>query len=326
MTNDINITLFQPDDAPDICDIYRETYGDDFPIPYVYIPEEIIKRYDGINHRTAIARTKDGQFAGMASMFRSTPNPLMYEAGQLMIKKNFRKMGIADHLVKTIHVEFPTQVPIKGQFVEALCNHTISQKLSEGYSFIPTALEIEWLPTINFDSAKALERNISLLMEFKTFNDTPHEIFLHPAYIDYVTDRCRALKAERTIKSDFVSGTRTTEKTTDIIADAGIATLSVTHAGADWPEILAHFETEAAMYRRQVRIDISHPSAPWAINLMRENGFFLGGYLPLWFEGDGLLLQKLTKTPDFSLPQFFSDEGNSVMEAVQTDYVRATSA
>lgn len=326
MKNDINITLFQPEDAPDICTIYRETYGDDFPIRYVYNPEEIIKKYDGSNHRTAIARTKDGQFAGMASIFRSAPNPLMYEAGQLMIKKNFRKMGIADHLLKAIHIEFPAQLPSKGQFVEALCNHTISQKLCEEYGFIPTSLEIEWLPTINFDSAEVLERNISLLMEFNTFNDTPHEIFLHPAYTDFVTDRCRALNAERTIKSDFSSGTNTTERTTDIIADAGIATLSVTHAGADWPEILARFETEADTYRRQVKIDISHPSAPWAIDLMRENGFSLGGYLPLWFEGDGLLLQKLPHTPDFNLLQCYSDEGASVLKAVQADYERTKRA
>jgi hypothetical protein len=55
---------------------------------------------------------------------------------------------------------------------------------------------------------------------------------------------------------------------------------------------------------------------------MRQNGFFLGGYLPLWFGGDGLLFQKIPKSPDFNLLHVYSDEGGSVLKAVQADYER----
>lgn len=322
MTSSINITPFEPKDAPDICAIYRETYGDDFPIRYVYNPDAIIEQYDGIKHHTAVARSTDGEFAGMVSMFRSAPNPLLYEIGQLMIRKDFRQQGLAEHLTHTIINEFATEIPIKALFVEALCNHAISQKLIEDNEFSPTCLEIEWLPTIKFDNAKVLDSNISLLLEFRLYNDTPHEIFLHPADTLFISDRCRTLNAERTIKSDIIPGSKMTESTINTITDANIATLTVTKAGSDWPEILAGFEAEAKTYRLHIKIDISHPSAPWAIDIMRENGFFLGGYLPLWFEGDGLLLQKLPKNPDFKLLQLYSDEGASVLKAVQADYER----
>jgi len=326
MTSSINITPFQPKDAPDICAIYRETYGDDFPIRYVYNPEAIIEQYDGIKHHTTVARSTDGEFAGMVSMFRSAPNPLLYEVGQLMVRKTFRNQGLAECLTQTIINEFSPKIPVKAKFVEALCNHTNSQKIIECQDFSPTCLEVEWLPIIKFDNAKALDSNISLLLEFRLSNDTSHEIFLHPAYTLFVSDCCRTLNAERTIKNDIIPGSKMTESTINTIADANIATLTVTKAGSDWPEILAGFEAEAKTYRLHIKIDISHPSAPWAIDIMRENGFFLGGYLPLWFEGDGLLLQKLPQAPDFNLLQFYSDEGNFILKAVQADYQRTKHA
>jgi len=114
----------------------------------------------------------------------------------------------------------------------------------------------------------------------------------------------------------------TTQNTVDIVKEAGIATLAITKAGANLPEVLARFEAEAKSCQLHVQIDISHPWAPWAIDIMRQKGFFLSGYLPLWFKGDGLVLQKLTAAPDFILPQFFTQKGKLILQAVQKDYER----
>ncbi|QJB57035.1 GNAT family N-acetyltransferase [Pseudodesulfovibrio sp. zrk46] len=322
MTRDFNVSLFQPEDAPDVCALYREVYGEDFPLKYVYDPEAIVAQYDGIKHRTAMARLEGGELAGMVSMFRSAPNPLLYEVGQLMVRKTYRKRGIAEELSKATFNEFPTQVPVKGQFGEALCNHTISQKMAEGYGLVPTALELEWLPTINFDNAETLERNITLLMMFKTLEDEPREIFVHPAYAEFVKSTCSALAIDRRVQTAITPGEGSTQSSTNIIGDAGIATLTVSRVGADLGEVLARFEAEAASYRRQVKVDVSQPGAPWAVDIIRENGFFLGGYLPLWFESDGIMMQKLPIPPDFSLPQFHSENGAAVMRAVKADFER----
>ncbi len=327
MKENIKLALFHPEDAQDICNIYREIYGDDFPISYVYDPEEIIKRYDGINHRTAIARSGEGEFAGMASMCRSAHNPLLYEAVQLMVKKKFRESGVAQCLADTIHNDFPEQIALDAQFIEALCNHTISQRVTVSHDFMFTGLELEWLQSVNFDNSKKPEhnkpeRNISLLLTFRMYSDSAHEIFIHPAYEDFVKGICRDLKATRTFRNDIIPGMDTTENTVDIIKEAGIATLAVTKAGADLPEVLARFEAEAKSCQLHVQIDISHPWAPWAIDIMRQKGFFLSGYLPLWFKGDGLMLQKLTVAPDFTLPRFFTQKGELIMQAVQNDYER----
>ncbi|MFO7594788.1 MAG: GNAT family N-acetyltransferase [Desulfocurvibacter africanus] len=95
MNDEFRVSLFVPEDAPGITRFYREIYGEDFPVRYVYDPAEIVRRYDGVNHRTAVVYDNEGSLAGLGSLFRSGPNPLLYEAGQLMVAKHHRSKGVA---------------------------------------------------------------------------------------------------------------------------------------------------------------------------------------------------------------------------------------
>lgn len=324
MNNEFRIALFTPEDAPDISRFYRETYGDDFPIKYVYDPAEIVRRYDGVNHRTAVARDSENRLAGMGSLFRLGPNPLLYEAGQLMVSRLHRGKGLSNIIGRTVLEEYPTQIPVAAVFIEALCSHTLSQPSATNAGLLPTGVELEWLPAMGSKNDGAAAVNISLLMLFRVFKDAPHTIYSHPAYAGFIEERIREFGIKRMVEPGDSPVVESTDAQSDILRDTAIATLSVFRAGADWPEVLARFEAEAAGCALHVRLNLGDQATPWAIDILRGRQFFLSAYLPLWFEKDGILLQKLPADPDFSVPRYESERAKVLAEAVRADWAAVT--
>ena len=320
--NEFRITLFTPDDAPDISSFYRETYGDNFPVKYVYDPAEIVRRYDGVNHRTAIMRDGDNRLAAMGSLFRCAPNPLVYEGGQLMVSRLHRGKGLSNLIGRAVLEEFPTQIPVDAVFIEALCSHTLSQPSATNNGLLPTGVELGKMPGMPEGGGKAA--GISLLMLFRVYKDAPHAIHPHPAYADFIDRRIRELGIARTVEPGAAPEAETTEAQPDIQKDASFASLSVVRPGRDLPEALARFEAEAAGCVLHVRLNLGDRAAPWAIDILRGRRFFLSSYLPLWFGQDGLLLQKLPAVPDFAAPQYGSAEAKALAEVVRADWEAVT--
>jgi hypothetical protein len=56
------------------------------------------------------------------------------------------------------------------------------------------------------------------------------------------------------------------------------------------------------------------------VELLRENGYSLGGLLPVWFGDDGLLMQKHFVDPDFDGMKIYSERGRSLVEMVRRDW------
>ena len=324
MSNEFSITLFAPEDAPEISLFYRHTYGDNFPIKYVYDPAEIARRYDGMNHRTAIVRDGEGRLAGMGSLFRSAPNPRLYEAGQLMVSKPHRGKGLSNIIGRTVLEAFPTQIPVSAVFIEALCSHTLSQPSATHSGLLPTGVELERIPPLGPKKHNGPAVRTSLLMLFRVYEDAPHAIHPHPAHAEFIRQRIRELGLERSVEPGAAPTAELTDARPDILREAAIATLTVFRAGKDWPGVLTRFEAEAEGCSMQVRLNLGDRATPWAIDILRGSRFFLSAYLPLWFETDGILLQKLPTDPDFSVPQYGSEEAKSVGDAVFTDWKAVT--
>ena len=59
------LDLFQPADAPGIVTLYREVYGDKYPVKAVYEPQEIIRQEELGECWRAVARTGGGEVVAM---------------------------------------------------------------------------------------------------------------------------------------------------------------------------------------------------------------------------------------------------------------------
>jgi hypothetical protein len=67
---------------------------------------------------------------------------------------------------------------------------------------------------------------------------------------------------------------------------------------------------------------------PWvgdAVDSLRKMGYFFGGALPRWFDGDGFLMQKLLCPPDFDSIVLVTDRAKRLLEIIRQDRERAVS-
>lgn len=68
-------------------------------------------------------------------------------------------------------------------------------------------------------------------------------------------------------------------------------------------------------------------AGPWvggAVEILRQNGYFLGGALPRWFDTDGLLMQKIRKRPDWEGICTANDRYKTILDMVRADWDRSS--
>jgi len=74
----------------------------------------------------------------------------------------------------------------------------------------------------------------------------------------------------------------------------------------------------------RILINLDRPWIGDAVERLREKGYFLGGYVPRWFDTDGFLMQKILSEPDFSTIALYSEKAREIKRHVQADWERAT--
>jgi len=70
----------------------------------------------------------------------------------------------------------------------------------------------------------------------------------------------------------------------------------------------------------QTWLPLASPFAPVAANILRARGYFFGGMLPCLADGDCLLMQKLTREPNWDAMVLHSDRAKTIMEMVRGDW------
>ncbi len=293
---DVEVGLFEPDDALGVSLCYFEIYGNGFPIDHVYDPKEVVRRNATDDQYTVVARTPKKEIVGLAGIFRHAPNPGVYEIGQLMLQKAFRSGRIsADIVQQAIAQSLALNLPVI--FCESVCNHPVSQRLAFEQGLNATGLELECMPSTAYEKERSGRRNISLLMSFDVRRDTKHKVHLPQAYAGFITKMYDdfGLVRETVEGSDFTGTTKSDEF---LLPKEGFARITIQRAGTDFQDIIEKAESNAGKNGLvQVYINLGDKTAPKAIDHLRDTGYFLGGLLPLWFGTDGLIMQKLPQPP-----------------------------
>lgn len=319
---DVTIDLFRPEDALGVAQAYYETYGDTFPLEHVYDPEEIVRRNATDDQYTVVARTPQGEVVGLFGLFRHAPNPGVYEAGQLMVLKSYRNRHISTEFSRMAHDNLPKQLRIPVVFLEAVSNHTVSQRivLPRGLAF--TGLEVECMPS----GVQAKEgdgpRNISLFLMFKLFGKTSCDVYLPEPYRTF----CETMYAELALPRVFSSASALTGETSAspfFIQETGLMRLTVTRAGKDLGEVVSAAEAKVGPRGvLQLYLNLGDAAAPQAVEVLRGRGYFLAGLLPFWFGADGLLMQKVGLEPDWDAIQGVDLKAIAIRDLVREDFER----
>lgn len=317
---DTVVELFRDEDALGVSLLYYEIYGDSFPVEHVYDPEEVRKRNHTDEQHTLVARTRGGDIVGMAGLFCHAPNQNVYEAGQLMLLKSYRHTRVAAELGRWSLGKLPEALSVSAIFVEAVCNHPVSQAMAHKQGLRATGIEMECMPAGVYSKEGGVVRNVSLLLMFKIFRATVVSVHLPQPYHEFMTRLYAQLGMERKeLPSKALAGT--TDSDAFLLPHAGIARITVKKAGTDFNRVIQDLEARAGEQSLiQVYLNLGDDACPQAVDLLREQGYFLGGLLPLWFESDGLIMQKLPGKPDWKGLHLHDRDAESILAFIRGDY------
>ena len=69
----------------------------------------------------------------------------------------------------------------------------------------------------------------------------------------------------------------------------------------------------------QAFLNLGQAEVGGAVEGLCAGGWFLGGYLPRWFDSDGLLMQKILERPDYVAVRLYSDKARALLERIRAE-------
>ena len=315
---------FRPEDAPGVARLYHAVYGETFPVDHIYDPDELVRVNEGDDLFQIVGRTPKGDVVGLYALFRSAPGKRIMEAGSWIVHPGYRGTSLGLRLARRLHESPPEHLGLEAIFGQSVCDHVTTQKLAQRLNGRFSALEIEPMPAR--PGKDAAYGRISLLDGIVLLGNRWDEIHLPGRYgaqlrrIYGWMDLDRTLLPDQAEKEDLAA-TAETVLSVKTLEGAGQAKIEVESIGPGFAERLADAEREhPGMDTYQLILPLWRPGCSLAVEAARDSGFFFAGLLPLWFDRDALLLQKLAKTPDFSKPLLHTEEARALLEMVEADW------
>jgi hypothetical protein len=322
---------FKPEDAEGLVNLFLAVYGEHYPIRLFYDPQAIISANEEGSYYSIVARSSTGGVIGATHLYKSAPCKVLYETGAGLVLPEYRNLGVNVELLRYLYEEFvPEMEGIEEIFGEAVCNHPYMLKAIRPFHFVETGIEVALMPTEAYDKEKSAPGRVATLLASRCYRPKPHRIFLPAAYerelrtIYAGLDDRRDIALYETGAPDGLS----TKADMSFFDYARLARIAVPEIGADFAEVFSALEKEALARKAlvlQAWLDLTKPRVGEAVEELRKMGYFFGGALPRWFDGDGLLMQKLFCPPYFESIVLLSDFSKELLEVIKKDWRRVQS-
>jgi hypothetical protein len=323
------VDAFKEADALGIANLFYAVYGADYPFETYYIPGKIIAENRCGNIHSVVARTPGGDIIAHGAIFRSSaPYPNLYEIGQYIVLKSYRDSFAAYKINQYIAETLVKAVNPDGLFGEAVCNHTTTQKASALIGMKDMALEVALMPSETYQREKNGCDRVSCLIQFRSYHDRPHTIFVPPAYRREIEFAAGGPDFTRTLLDSIepIPPDIASNYTTAFLSFAGVVRTNVEVAGSDIAAIIDDIERQASAKRMEVLQFFLNLAMPWSgkvVDIFRKKGYFSGGYVPRWFDTDAILMQKNQTDPNFESIALYSPSAATIKDFVQSDWARA---
>jgi hypothetical protein len=325
------IDRFRPEDAEGIAHLFFAEYGAAYPIESYYYPEWIAEQNNNGNLYSVVARAPQGDIIGHMALFRSSPlHPNLYEIGLGIILPSYRTTFAAYRINQYICEKLVQFIHPDGIFGEAVCHITATQKSSAMIGMKDAALEIDLMPAKAYDKSKRASGRVSCLIQFRSCNDRPHEVFIPPDYRREIDHILSDMALDRQITPSRAEPPRHRKSHVGVrfFGHAAVGRFAVVSSGSDFESVVESLEKQGAENGTQVSQYFLNLAEPWvgdAVDCLRKRGYFFGGYVPRWFDTDGMLMQKISTSPDFSSIMLHSTKAKEMLELVRSDWQRAVS-
>jgi len=323
---DFTVGFFEPEDAPGVAQLFYAVYGDGYPVDTFYIPEKLIAENRCGNIHSVVARTPSGDIITHIALYRSSAsNPNLYEFGLGLTLPAYRT-STAFFKSCNLLMQLAGKDGINGFFGEAVCNHTVTQKLCQYVKSIETAVEPALMPARAYETEQSAEGRVGCLLYSRVIVDNRRTLHMPPSYRNQLETILEGLNLDREIvypETKLEEGKAQMDiKRFDA---AGVARCTLTAPGSDLAKQLRKLENElrsAGYALIQFFVDLGKPWSAGMVELLRQGGYCLGGLLPIWFGDDGLLMQKYFVDPGFDTLKIQYERGKMIADMGKEDWQR----
>jgi hypothetical protein len=323
---EVIIERFSPEFAEGVTKCFKAVYGEGYPIDTYINPDKLIEENDARRVISIIARTVKGEVVGHLSLFNSNPcNKKIYESGSGVVIKEYRNTERLFSRMTALSEEIGKNEGIEGVYGEPVCNHPFSQKLTYNLNWITTAIEVDLMPASAYRKEGSSSGRVSVFCCFKTLVPKPHTVFIPERYKDFFKLMYQRIDDKRGIQISEkpIPKTDSTVIEKQIFEFANVSRMAILEVGQDLEDKLKIAEEDArkkGVVCFQAWLNIGTPYIGEAVEILRQNGYFLGGLLTRWFDTDGILMQKLITQPCWDDMVIAFEEDKAIVDYVKTDW------
>ena len=321
----VTVDFFRPKDAEGITALFHNVYGESYPIRLYYDPHAVIQGNAAGTCCAIVARNEKGLVVGVTHVIHSAPYEGIYESAAGLVHKDYRKHGINNRLQWFLfHRWVPSRSGIAGIFGEPVCHHTHLQKNWYELGTVEMGIELALMPGAAFLADGNGPERVACMVAYRPVTPKPHRIYLPAIYTPAVRFLYADLPETRwfTPSTSSLPEDRRTQCHIEIFEFAAVARVAFQETGADLDESLKRMEQEVegrGVKVIQIWLKLGDPWIGAAVDVFHDNGYFLGGILPRWFDDDGLLMQKLWCSPCWQGIHPYTDRAQKILELVRAD-------
>jgi GNAT superfamily N-acetyltransferase len=318
------IDFFRTDDASGVARLFRQVYGEGYPIDIYYHPERLIEENAAGRVLSSVARTQTGEVVGHDALVLLDPATRLYENAAGVVLPGFRGQGVFFRLMKHNVFDYAKRFGLQEILGEPVCNHLQLQKMCLQLGYRETGMEVDLMPAVAYTKEQSAHGRVSVLLGYFLHKPVPQTVFLPPVYRDELEYIYAGMGVERT----FVGTNRglpaegDSQGEIDTFVFAQVARISIHRIGSDFEKFILRLENEACDKGTeifQVWLPLTSPFASAATDVLRMHGYFIGGLLPEWFDGDGLLMQKVKCETDWGSIALYSEHAKRIADIVRSD-------
>jgi uncharacterized protein (DUF302 family) len=314
--------------AEGVTKCFKAVYGKGYPIDTYINPEKLIKENNAKRVISIIAKTVNGEVVGHLSLFNSNPcNLKIYESGSGVVIKEYRNTEKLFSRMTALSEEIGKEEGIEGVYGEPVCNHPYSQKLCYNLKWITTAIETDLMPASAYQKEESAAGRVSAFWCFKTLVPKPHTVFIPEIYKDFFKLMYKRIDDKRDIQisKKSIPKTNSTIIKKQIFKFANVSRMAIQEIGQDLEEKLKTAEEDAqkkGVICFQAWLNLGIPYIGEAVEILRQNRYFLGGLLTRWFDTDGILMQKLITKPCWDDIVVAFEHDKIIVDTVYEDWKR----
>ena len=230
----IEIDFFRPEDAPGVARLFRQVYGEGYPIDIYYRPERLIEENAAGRVLSSVARTQAGEVVGHDALVLLDPATRLYENAAGMVLPACRGQGVFFRLMKHNIFDYAKRFGLQEILGEPVCNHLQLQKMCLQLGYRETGMEVDLMPAAAYTKEQSAHGRVSVLLGYFLHKPVPRTVFLPPVYRDELEYLYAGMGVDRTFAetNGELPAAGDSQGKMDTFASAQVARISIHRIGS----------------------------------------------------------------------------------------------